>query len=708
MLKTNPAQSQFLFNSWIYFFLFLISNSLLSYFSFTFETTLWICLLGLIFPFILGLWSYKSCKNPKVPLHKLEFFKKIPFGIWIIIGILALFFRFYKLTTLSAWPIYDEGMDGFCAMQIAQKGVHHLFYMFSDIPVFYPWFLSVVFKLFGPSLFNLWFWPALISAIWIPLAYLTARSYFSKSFSFFCMLLAALSFWPCYTGRFSVSENLVLPLETLGFLWVAKCLHSESNKKKYLFAFILGLSLGISFYAVFLHWISVVLVIVLTACYLLRKRQPIQLVYLGLGLIVPLIPFMVIYLASSNSSYLHTLSTRISSEPLLNKIEIASKTLKGLFWGVGPDDLCYKPIWGGLLNPVLGSLFGIGLLEIFRNFKHPLYQWLCVACLVFLLPGMLVRDFEFYRILPALVILIPIIGLGWARLTQEYSLRWSPIILLIIMIPSVVLDLYQLFDVYPGLWNAPAYWIKESKSISDFRAYQILQTKALSEGPGLIFSDFVPGFDDQAINLADYQFNGVNNDHLDWEKANWAALIVNVNYQPFLAKRFGPGKPYWLSKDLNAADGGWMLWIINVTEENRPIFQQWRAASRSLNDYIYETFQNFTLVDDHFHSKALELFNGDYSLFEGDPFLESCYGEKKSDLFVRMRLIPEAAQSLNQAIQKGYPAANLFYGLGTLRLIENQPLEAQKAFQKACKAPLNFTQSSDFLKTSSGKPNAQL
>ena len=94
---------------------------------------------------------------------------------------------------------------------------------------------------------------------------------------------------------------------------------------------------------------------------------------------------------------------------------------------------------------------------------------------------MLVHDFEFYRILPALVILIPIIGLGWARLTHEFSLCWSAIILLIIIIPSVALDFYQLFDVYPRLWNDPAYWIKESKSISHFRAYQILQTKAFSE-----------------------------------------------------------------------------------------------------------------------------------------------------------------------------------------------------------------------------------
>src|ERR1700679_2032539 len=98
MLKAQAPQSVPLsFNPWIYFFTFLISNSLLSYFKLSFETTLWVSLLGLTFPFLLGLWSYQPHKNPKVALYKLEFFKDIHPAIWIIVGTLALFLRFYKL-----------------------------------------------------------------------------------------------------------------------------------------------------------------------------------------------------------------------------------------------------------------------------------------------------------------------------------------------------------------------------------------------------------------------------------------------------------------------------------------------------------------------------------------------------------------------------------------------------------------------------------
>src|ERR1700722_7869749 len=85
------------FNPWIYFLIFLSSNLLLSYYTLSVEITLWIGIFGLIFPFLFGLWTYKPAQKPEIPLYQLEFFKKIPTWIWLIIGALALFFRFYKL-----------------------------------------------------------------------------------------------------------------------------------------------------------------------------------------------------------------------------------------------------------------------------------------------------------------------------------------------------------------------------------------------------------------------------------------------------------------------------------------------------------------------------------------------------------------------------------------------------------------------------------
>ncbi|HTA77358.1 MAG TPA: glycosyltransferase family 39 protein [bacterium] len=702
-MSKSPSASPLPFHPWIYFFIFLTANTLLSYFTFSTETNLWIGFLGLALPFGLAWWTNRSSPDSNTPLYQIEFFKKIPLWVWLLIGAGAVFFRFYKLTTLSAWPIYDEGMVSFCALQIAQKGVHHLFYMFSQIPFFYLWVLGSAFKLFGPSLFNLWFWPAVISALWVPLAYLTARQYFSKSFSFFCVLTAGLSFWPSYLGRFSVNENLLLPLETLALLWLALCLRAESKRKQNAFSFILGLTLGLSLYVVFLHWISVLLMMSFTAGYFFWKRRPSLLVYLGGGLALPLVPFLALLLNSDGTSYFHTLSAASLSEPWFAKLKEAWNTPKGLFWGVAPQELCYKPLWGGLINPVLGALFAIGLLE---NLKTSWGRWLCVSAFILLIPGMLIHDFEFYRVLPALVVLIPIIALGWARLTRDFSRRWAAVILLGLMSFSVALDFYQLFQVYPHLWDSPAYWLKESKAINDYRAYQLLKTKSQTDGPGLIFSNFIPGFNDQNLNLADYGFNAAANLKLDSGKAQWAALVVNVNYQPFLAKHLGAGKTYWLSKDLSTPDGGLMLWVAPINESNRSVFNRWREADSALNGYLNEYFEHLDFKENNSYSKILAALDQTYPYFKNDPFLEACYWEKRADLFSRVNLFTEADENLTRAVQKGYPAAHLFYHLGTIQMITQNNLSAEKNFHKAALAPINFTQSVALLNQLTGKANA--
>jgi len=711
MSKPNSTFSPSIgFHPWVCFLVFLISGLFLSYGDFLPAITLWIGVMGLLLPFVIGFWTHTPGKKSEIPLYQLEFFKKIPFWVWMMVAVLALFFRFYKLTTLSAWPVFDEGLVGFTATEVADKGVDRLLYFFSDNPFFYLWFLGMFFKLFGQSLFVLWFCSAVVSTLWVPAVYLAARCYFSKSFSFFCVLLAAVSFWPCYSGRFSLGGVLVLPLEALAFLWLGKCLQSESPKKGDGFAGLLGFSLGLSFYATYLGWLSTALVISATMAVLFWKRRPLRLAIFGLLLVLPLIPFVILWLKTGGTSYFSSQSILNMSGSWLKGIQSAWNTPKNIFCGSSSSDgIWYKPVWGGLLNPVLGALWGVGILECLKNPFHALYRWLGVSFVIFLLPGMFAEGFEFFRVIPVLAVLIPIMGLGWTCLTREFSARWSAAILLLLMGPSVALDFHQLIDVYPRLWDSPAYWLKEYKSINHYRAYQILQSKSLAEGPGLIFSDFVPGFEDQALNLADDRFNSVNNDHLDWEKAKWAAVIVNVNYQPFLAKRFGSGKTYWLSKDLNRADGGWMLWVVDITSANRPTFGRWREASRGLKEYVYQYFlnQNFRDATDmsaDASSKVLNTLNGIYPLFKGDPFLEACYWEKKADLLYKARRFSDGIESLNQAL-KGYPAAHLYYKLGTVELMQGDGIDGRKAFQKAVRAPINFTQSAQFLDSPAGKPS---
>ncbi len=244
-----------------------------------------------------------------------------------------------------------------------------------------------------------------------------------------------------------------------------------------------------------------------------------------------------------------------------------------------------------------------------------------------MLPGMLARDWECFRIIPVLAVLIPITALGWARLSLGFSPGRSALMLFVFLLPSMGLDFHHL-QVYRHLWDSPKFWQGCNKSIERYRAYQILKPKFLSEGPGLIFSDFVPGDCDPTLTLADYDFNPVVNPALPLGKAKWAALLTNVGYKPFLDRRFGPAKTYFLSKDLSIPDGGQMLWMIPLTDSNRPALDRWYLAGQAMQEVVDHYPQDrrrikagTSIKRSSPHSKKI------HPLFQKDPLLRLATGK---------------------------------------------------------------------------------
>src|SRR5208283_1354586 len=105
---------------WIYFFLFLIVNSLLSYSPLSLEAKLWIGLGGLLLPIV---WTLANLDSKAVPLNqdRKELLPVPTPWVWILLGAGVFFLRFHDLTTLSVWPHYDEGVYGYYAAQLVQQ-----------------------------------------------------------------------------------------------------------------------------------------------------------------------------------------------------------------------------------------------------------------------------------------------------------------------------------------------------------------------------------------------------------------------------------------------------------------------------------------------------------------------------------------------------------------------------------------------------------
>ncbi|HTC20096.1 MAG TPA: hypothetical protein VK859_04560, partial [bacterium] len=366
--------------------------------------------------------------------------------------------------------------------------------------------------------------------------------------------------------------------------------------------------------------------------------------------------------------------------------------LLSIFWGLPVEFYSYQPSWGGFLNPILGSLCFLGFLEALKNPSDGVYRWLLFSFGFFLIPGMLSRDSENYRVLPILASAIPLVALGTARLLAGLAPPRAAIALLALLLPSIGLDFYQLTGPCHRLWDSTDYWLKSVKSLNSYRAFPILQEEAHQKGPGVVFQDFNPNNTDQTLSLAVYSFDVLSDRKKSFEEAQWAALLVNVHYRPFLEKQFGGGgKAFWLSKDLHIPDGGRMLWVIPITDSNRATLKRWYEADLALDDFRDSSFQSISYFWGLPSGQTLRILEQAYPAFQDDPFLRSCFWEKMADYDFKARHIPESIGCFQEALREGYPAAHLLYHLGILQMLQGDPLQARQSLEKAAQSPMDFT-----------------
>ena len=698
---------------WIYFFIFVVINALLSYGSISIEAKLWLGFFGLVLPFLGAGWGIISHPSKTMPSDQKEFLPPIPLWAWGLVGVLAVAARFTSLTTLFVWPNFDESSYGFDAFHLAAEGDPRLFYGVSQAPPLFVWGLALFFKVFGVSLTTFWFFPALVSLTTTPLAYAAARTFFSKSFSFLCAVLAAASFWPVFLGRFSLMTILILPMELLAFWSLGKFFQAKTANARVNAAWGIGVVWGTGLYT-HLHWPVVMAITGLPLVYWAFKnfrKQPdfvgsLAARAVGIALLLDL-PLLIGALHQHYGGYLMHLwafHRDFSSE---KQLAVWASYLTSPFWGMDPDVHTYQPQWGGFLNPVLTSLFFLGLLRVMEKRSLHIFLFLAGGYLLGLMPGLLTQDMETFRLFPLFPLLVVGASFGWATLLASRPAR-NLILVLALFLPSLSLDATHLFVFYHQIWDRPASWGFYTKSIGRYRAFRILEGFRNKEGPGLVFPDFVSGLPDQSLSVATYGYNAALNLRIPLSQARWAALLTNVNYRPFLQNRFPEGTAYALSKDFVEPDGGWMLFVFPLDEKRRRIMEDWCRAQRALETFID---QNLCYIMGQSFKKDLEALAKLGPSFQGDPFLQAAYLEKKADLETKQALmdlengvvagpaLAPAIESLEKAVAEGYPSSHLYEHLGILWLMDKKPEKAKKNFEKALRCPLDLTDSAKYVST---------
>ncbi len=680
------------FQPWLYFFIFFMANLLLCYFNLSLQIKLWIGIFGLLLPLFLACAACPTAQTKEEPILFTEFLSAPRIQFTIVIGILAIFIRFYRLTTLSGWPLMDEGVSGFESMNLSENHSWRFFYSAAQIPPLYVWLMGVFFKLMPPSLESLWFFPAFISLLSIPISFFSFKSFFSRSTAWIGTILFALSFWPFYLGRYSMPHGLLVLWELLAFMSLGFFLKAQTEKEEKKIAFLLGCVLGTGFYTEF-HW-PLLAIFIIGIASLKRKRLPSKkfhvLIYFLIPFLVILIPLGIAAIQEKMGHYLSMLWAFHPGSDALSQLKISWEYFQGIFWGVETSRHGYKPFWGGYLNPILDSLFCLGLIELYRFRKTVFSLCIFAGLFLFMLPGLLTKELELFRVILILPPLLLVSLWGLAVLLQTIIWKNRNLILCGLLIGSASLDFYHLLGPYQQSCHSDYQTFNAySRSFERWKAYEFLKKTNDDKGPGFIFTEFESSTFNQTLTLAVYPFNAAVNPKLPPENVHWAGFLTNINYAPFLSGRFPSIQWFELTPPAFESQEVLILGIVSLEKpEIRMVMNHWLSIDRVFLPLTNETL-NFSFNESH--QKVIESLKKMEPLTNGDPFLKSILEEKIYYNAMTASDVSLCFGALKKALTEGYPAAHLYNNLGVLWYTLGDYAKARECFKASLRSPLNHT-----------------
>jgi hypothetical protein len=647
-----------------------------------------VLLFGILFPLVLAF--VLLFKNP-VPLsEKDSFFHTewfdVSLWLWIVLIILFIITRFYKLTTLP-WPLTEDGYVAYYANRLAIHGDWNILNGCAQMEPLYIWGLAAWFKLFQSSLLALKTYPISLYVGVLTAGYWAARSYFSKTISFIALWFLAFNFWTFFINRKCHASGGLLLFECFAFYLLGGSLLSPPHRRTKFF-WLLALCIGMGFYT-YTAWPVVAVMAALPIILKTKSGFSEPGKKLAAFILIPLIlvlPLIYARFAPDGVNYIQSLMG----------YPAGLDYLEGLFWNslritrADPSNM-------GWLNPCLGALFLIGFLELWKYRLFPWAKWVLLAFLLFLLPGVLTNFFEIYRITGVLPLICLSAALGFnALLSQFHFSKWKNIIVFFLLaFLSLGFDIYH-YDG-PGQLNDWDYWISNKRHFEfiDFsRAYPILETAHRNGTPlSILINLNNTGNFDQTLNVVTSSFDGVCKPGALNQRAPEAAILVNCNYEPFLKKEFPNTQWKWLSPDLPDDYGGLMIGFVPINSRTGKTLERWKRA-----DEVFNHNNQMCMETDLDTNSNIKDLYAHYPIFHGDRFLESVFWEKVAYYEKYQNKIPEAVAALKNAAKDGYASAQFYNELGDLYAYSGYKKEAAGYFEKAIACPVNRTTAAEHLK----------
>jgi hypothetical protein len=166
-------------------------------------------------------------------------------------------------------------------------------------------------------------------------------------------------------------------------------------------------------------------------------------------------------------------------------------------------------------------------------------------------------------------------------------------------------------------------------------------------------------------------------------------LLTNVNYRPYLEKRFPGSRVESLCEDLPGDDDGLMLFWTPYNRTTRDVLDEWGGFDLRYQGISEEAF---FFQDKGRTERAVEgLLNGNEG-WRKDPFLRAQWAERVA-LYASMppRHDLRPALTILQEAVRTCPSAHLYDTLGIFWMSFGNTQQAERSFQAACRSPLNHT-----------------
>jgi hypothetical protein len=659
---SSKLKNQIPFHPWLYFFIFFISDSLLSYFPLKPVLKFWVLLGGLATPFLLGCWNALENRR-KEPVHSFHLFghfssEPVPLGFWFFAGALFISTRFYQLTRIPFWPTSDEGIFSMLAMGQNQNWQWHLVLGEFRNPPLFVWLLSLFFKVSGPSLLALRLFPTLLSALSAWFAYRAFRPFASSWFVFIFVWLFSFSFWEFLLMRMAIPDDLIPVWEFMALILFSLFLKNSNQPRGWLYLVLSGIWTGLGFYAYF-NWAGIALwTALLLSLQLFPRAKGKWLVWAGCGALV----FCPLALALLSPGGATTLQRNFGT---FFSPQIYYQYARGLFEN-GSASYPLGPLIGGLLDPFSVALVFLGLLFVIQNWSLKYLALGAIGIWLGLAPGVLSNSFELLRLTAVLPFFIGLMVLGFNGLVFSKT-NFRPVGGIFCLLGFFSINTYLFFGVYSQCQKAPP--DQQWRSYSYRQAYDVLDSLQRRFGPLYVFSEFNLDYDDKTLNTACYPFDALQNPNGSLTQPQWAALLTGIDYAPFLKQEF-PGLQFErLTPPANRPQLDLGLFLIPVSEMKRDLLKNWIQA-----DVIYRRL-NLDIKDKN-PSYPWASFCGEFSSLENrfpqDHFLTAVYWEKTAFFNAVQGNYGVSDQSYRKAIQQGWPAPHLVYDLALVRRIEGK------------------------------------